>query len=299
LSSTGNSLTVSFHGVRGSTPSPGSATARYGGNTSCVEVRANSQILILDAGTGIRDFGPKLTAEFGSQSIEAILLISHTHWDHIQGLPFFGPAYSTENMIRVLAPKGGGETVKRALRNQMDAIHFPVPFEKLTGLSAVEELGSNDVALGTLRLRVAALNHPGGCAGFRIEANGRSIAYLPDHEPSENDWELVEFVQKVDLLILDTQYSETEYPGHRGWGHGCLANSVALAVNAGVRELALFHHDPSHDDDQIDRMVERGRQLAGTNALIVNAARENQTIALQHASAPYPPPSSRVATIAR
>jgi phosphoribosyl 1,2-cyclic phosphodiesterase len=285
-----DSLNVTFRGVRGSTPAPGGDTARYGGNTACVEIRAGDEILILDAGTGIRGLGLDLRKEFGIKPIEASLLISHTHWDHIQGLPFFVPAYSAENKIRVFAAKGGKETLKRALSNQMDPIHFPVGVERLAGLSAVEELASNDVLRGKFRVRVAALNHPGECAGFRIEASGASLAYLPDHESSETvDAELAKFVHNVDLLILDTQYTEAEYSHRRGWGHGCLSDSVALAMKAGVRELAFFHHDPSHDDDQIDRMVERGRELALSSTLIVSAARERQILTLQRAPVPLSP----------
>jgi phosphoribosyl 1,2-cyclic phosphodiesterase len=282
----GNSLSVVFHGVRGSTPSPGSNTARYGGNTSCVEVRSGDQILILDAGTGIRGLGEKLKAEFGTNPIKASLLISHTHWDHIQGLPFFLPAYSPTNSIRPFAARGDGQKVRRGLGNQMDAIHFPVGLEHLRGLSAIEEFVCADVTFGDFRIRIAALNHPGGCAGFRIDAGDRSIAYLPDHEPSASDRKLMEFAQDVDLLILDTQYNEAEYAAHRGWGHGCLAHSVEFGIGANARELAFFHHDPSHDDDQIDQMVERGRELASGTELIVSAASENREAILFESVAP-------------
>jgi phosphoribosyl 1,2-cyclic phosphodiesterase len=276
----GSSLSVVFHGVRGSTPSPGSSTARYGGNTSCVEIRTGDQILILDAGTGIRRLGEKLIAEFGTQPIKASLLITHTHWDHIQGLPFFAPVYSPNNSIRPFAAKGDRQKILRGIQNQMDAIHFPVGLEHLFGLSSVEEFICDDVTFGDFRIRIAALNHPGGCAGFRIDTNDGSVAYLPDHEPSASDRKLMEFSQDVDLLILDTQYDESEYETHRGWGHGCIANSVQFALGANARELALFHHDPSHGDDQIDRMVERGRELAAASGLIVNAACENRNVSL-------------------
>jgi phosphoribosyl 1,2-cyclic phosphodiesterase len=295
----GNSLSVVFHGVRGSMPSPGSATARYGGNTACVEIRTNDQILILDAGTGIRGLGQKLIAEFGSRPVKASLLISHTHWDHIQGLPFFAPAYSANNTVRLFAAKGDRQKVDRGLRNQMDAIHFPVGLDKLHGLRPVEEFAFDDIALGDFRIRVTALNHPAGCAGFRVDAAEGSVAYLPDHEPSDDDRKLMEFAQGVDVLILDTQYTESEYPAHRGWGHGCLNDSVNLAIAAGARELAFFHHDPSHDDDEIDRMIERGRELAGATGLIVNAASENQNAILFEGIAPKrPEPSPLVPAIA-
>jgi phosphoribosyl 1,2-cyclic phosphodiesterase len=294
-----NSLSIVFHGVRGSTPVPGNATARYGGNTSCVEIRTNDQILILDAGTGIRGLGEKLIAEFGTRPIKASLLISHTHWDHIQGLPFFGPAYSPNNSIRAFAARGDGQKVHRGIRNQMDAIHFPVGLEHLSGLRAVEEFVCDDVTFGDFRIRIAALNHPGGCAGFRIDATGGSVAYLPDHEPSASDRKLMEFAQGVDLLILDTQYTESEFAAHRGWGHGCLANSVQFAIGAGARELAFFHHDPSHDDDQIDQMIERGRELAGATGLIVNAAFENRTATLFEGVTPKcPTPSLLIPAVA-
>jgi phosphoribosyl 1,2-cyclic phosphodiesterase len=289
-------LRVTFHGVRGSTPSPGMTTARYGGNTSCVEVRAGDQILILDAGTGIRAFGSELIAEFGSKPIEATLLISHTHWDHIQGLPFFAPAYSPENRIHVMAAKGVGATIEHGLHNQMDPINFPVGLDQLRGLTKVEELASDDIALGAFTLGVTRLNHPGGCAGFRIEANGASLAYLPDHEPFAN-WgslpnsrsakartdALIEFIRGVDLLILDTQYTEVEYQQRRGWGHGCLPDSVSLAVHAGVRQLAFFHHDPGHSDDQIDAMVETAMKLAASTPLLVSGAVEGDKISFEGA----------------
>lgn len=294
-------ISVRCRGVRGSTPSPGLRTARYGGNTSCVELRAGAEILILDAGSGIRALGADLNAEFGTRPIEATLLISHTHWDHIQGFPFFTPAFAAKNRIRLLAPKGAGATLKRALSNQMDPIHFPVGLDQMTGFNGIEELRSDKVTLGAFAVDVTRLNHPGGCAGFRIEANGGSLAYLPDHEPYGNRYlcgersslakaqteALVQFVRGVDLLIVDSQYTDAEYAQHRGWGHGCLHHSVELAVNADVRQLLLFHHDPGHDDDQIDAMLEGARNLAGPAAsLLVMGASENELIELTPRQAP-------------
>ena len=292
-------LRVRFRGVRGSTPSPGSHTARYGGNTACVELRAGEEILILDAGSGIRQLGADLIGEFGDKrAIEATLLISHTHWDHIQGLPFFAPAFSSNNAIRVLGANGMRATIECALRNQMQPIHFPVGLEHMTGLTGIEELAAKGETIGTFVVTQIALNHPGGCAGFRIEAGGVAVAYLPDHEPFESlclpgrrraarleAEAVIDFVRGVDLLILDTQYTETEYPGRIGWGHGCLSDSVALAMNAGVQQLALFHHEPSHDDTEIEAMVERARYLARTSKLRVIAASEEQ--ALEFSSAKF------------
>jgi phosphoribosyl 1,2-cyclic phosphodiesterase len=280
---------VRFQGVRGSIPSPASQNLRFGGNTSCVELRTNEQLLILDAGTGIRNLGDDLMMEFGDRPINADLLISHTHWDHIQGLPFFGPAYLPQNRIRILAAHGRGDLVERALRNQMNPMNFPVGFEQMRGVTGVEELDSDDVDLGQFSIKVIALNHPGGCAGFRIATRGVAVGYLPDHEPYSAGNEtaraadprrkaLVDFVRELDLLILDTQYTDAEYVNRIGWGHGCLSESIALAAEAKVRRLILFHHDPSHNDDQLDRMVEAAQTLAAGSQLLVSAAAENEII---------------------
>ncbi|MDQ6765972.1 MAG: response regulator [Verrucomicrobiota bacterium] len=260
----------------------------YGGNTSCVEVRVADEILILDAGTGIRALGEDLTAEFAGRGIKAALLFSHTHWDHIQGLPFFAPAYSSDNRIQLLAANGSGERLAQALRNQTDAIHFPVGLEQMQGLLPVQELGSGKVSLGVFDVLTTELKHPGGCNGFRVTAGGASIAYLPDHEPFVETspagvaraQALSEFVRGVDLLILDTQYTEEEYPRRIGWGHGCLPHSVALALAAQVRELALFHLDPNRTDIQVREMVQSARQLARGSKLVVRAAAETEEIIL-------------------
>jgi phosphoribosyl 1,2-cyclic phosphodiesterase len=253
-------------------------------------VRSGDELLILDAGTGIRSLGDDLARLFGARPINANLLISHTHWDHIQGLPFFAPAYSPHNHIRVIAPNGCGAKLKRALKNQMRPMHFPVGLDQMQGLTGVDELASDHTHLGNFSISVIPLNHPGGCAGFRIGVNGTAIGYLPDHEPYQRDRSgmpgginprrkaLVDFVRDLDLLILDTQYTEVEYENRIGWGHGSLPESVALAVEAGVRRLALFHHDPSHDDNQIDQMVEAAQIQAGEVHLLVQGAAENETI---------------------
>jgi phosphoribosyl 1,2-cyclic phosphodiesterase len=284
-----STINVRFRGVRGSIPAPGIWTARYGGNTSCVELRAGNEILILDAGSGIRDLGDDLMREFGEQPIEATVLISHTHWDHIQGLPFFAPIYQGRNRIRLLAAKGSLSRLERAMRNQMRPIHFPVDLSAMHGLASMEQLSSDQVSLGSLAVSVTALNHPGGCAGFRIAARGRSIAYLPDHEPYQRSMKkdrlaceekLIEFARGADLLILDTQYTALEYPQRIGWGHGCLPDSVALALAAKVRRLLFFHHDPSHRDHQIDEMIMEARRIIGAAPLVVEAASESQPITL-------------------
>ncbi len=289
-------MTVRFWGVRGSIPSPEPENLRYGGNTSCVEVRAGRHIFILDAGSGIRRLGRELTGEFGDRPIDATLLISHTHWDHIQGLPFFQTAYSSSNRVRILGGHGTAATLRKAFKNQMASIHFPVPLSHLVGLEPVDELPSDNALLNGVRIRTVSLNHPGGCTGFRIEAGGASVAYLPDHEPYRSvaapakpgasaraeDFEtaLTDFVRECDLLILDSQYRRDEYPSRVGWGHGCLDDSVALAIRAQVGELVLFHHDPEHDDKMIDAMVADARRLTADSgsALKVRAACERERL---------------------
>ena len=225
--------------MRGSIPSPGKDTARYGGNTSCVELRCEDHRLILDAGSGIRALGNDLLQQSNGQPVQADLLISHTHWDHIQGFPFFAPAYAPGNRIRLLTVEGLTTDLEHALRGQMQSMHFPVSLNRMEGICKFEEIPRHAAQVGPYSIHSTALNHPGGCAGFRIETAYGSIAYLPDHEPfranadggsfETDEAGLIEFIRSVDLLILDTQYTEDEYVSRIGWGHGCLRDSVALA----------------------------------------------------------------------
>jgi phosphoribosyl 1,2-cyclic phosphodiesterase len=225
--------------------------------------------------------------EFGDQPIEADLLISHTHWDHIQGFPFFAPAYQPHNRIRIFEGGRGIPTIASALRGQMHSQHFPVSLDRMHGLIGIEQLKREPESIGPFFVRSTLLNHPGGCTGFRIETAYGSIAYIPDHEALQNEKSslkereaLIEFLHGVDLLILDTQYTDEEYRRHVGWGHGCLPDSVALAIDARAGRLAFFHHDPSHRDYQIDLMVEAGRKLNPFTDLDIFAAAEMETIYL-------------------
>lgn len=286
---TAGELTVRFRGVRGSIPSALPENMRYGGNTSCVEVRFEDQLIVLDAGSGIRLLGNELLENAQTNPIEATLLLSHTHWDHIQGLPFFTPGYSPKNRVTIFGAAGHGELLQRALVAQMTPLHFPVGFEQMRGIQPIRELNSDVTKFGNLLVRTTQLNHPGGCTGFRIESVAAHIAYLPDHEPYPTNGSeaghssrtaLIEFVRGVDLLILDTQYTSEEYANRVGWGHGCLRDSVELAIESGARRLILFHHDPSHDDRQIDRMVEVARATAAGTPLVIEAASEHEAFSL-------------------
>ena len=286
-------------GVRGSIPVPGPDTVRYGGNTACVEVRADGELIILDAGSGIRRLGLALKNEFGSRPIELTLLITHVHWDHIQGFPFFVPSYNEKNQIRVYGYDSAHAGLREILRSQMATPFFPVALYDLPGRIKFEQLKVMEFEIGKVKVRSKFVNHPGVCVGYRLFTSTGSVAYLPDNElydafklhsaaaqslrpeeirqkAKEDRADLVEFLRGSDVLILDTQYTDEEYQTHVGWGHGSLSGAVALALDAEVRKLVLFHHDPNHDDATVDAMVECARELAakGPRPLEVEGARE-------------------------
>jgi len=306
------STRIKFWGVRGSIPVPGPSTIGYGGNTTCVEIRTNGDIIILDAGSGIRELGLALEQEFGSAPINLTLLLTHTHWDHIQGLPFFLPAYKAKNSIRVLGYEGARAGLATILAAQMEVPFFPVSWKDLPGTIKIQELKKMEFSIGKVRVRSRFLNHPGVCAGYRLFTKEGSIAFLPDNEPFEplklklaardgihphraraqavvQRSKLVEFLKDTDVLILDAQYTDEKYQEHIGWGHGALSRVVSLALEARAKKLFLFHHDPAHDDHKIDEMLERARFLVVESGrrLEVEAAREGAEIWLSG------PPSSR------
>jgi len=306
------STRIKFWGVRGSIPVPGHTTIGYGGNTTCVEVRTNGDIIILDAGSGIRELGLALEREFGSAPINLTLLLTHTHWDHIQGLPFFLPAYKAKNTLRVLGYEGARAGLATILAAQMEVPFFPVSWKDLPGTIKIQELKRMKFSIGKVRVHSRFLNHPGICAGYRLFTKEGSIAFLPDNEPFEplkmklaardgihphkaraqavvQRSKLVEFLKDTDVLILDSQYTDEKYQEHIGWGHGALSRVVSLALEARAKKLFLFHHDPSHDDHKIDEMLERARFLVAESGrrLEVEAAREGAEIWLSG------PPSSR------
>ena len=279
---------IKFWGVRGSIPTPGRGTLRYGGNTSCVEVRCGDDIIILDAGTGLRALGRALMEEFRHRPLGLTLLLTHTHWDHIHGLPFFAPLYDPRCRVRILGCVGARASLLNALTGQMESTYFPVPFSKLPGNIEIEELKDFNLNIGSVCVRSHRANHPGLCVGYRLSWHGRLIAFFPDAEPRHggDDREMIEFVRDADVLILDSQYDSAEYRRHAGWGHGCVDDSVALALRAGVKQLCLFHHDPDHDDKRIDGLVKHARRLVAKRKgkLRVDAAREGMTIELPEKS---------------
>src|SRR5213596_3251428 len=297
---------IRLWGVRGSIPVPGKSTVRYGGNTSCVEVRADGEIIVLDAGSGIRLLGLALDKEFGSRSMKLTLLITHTHWDHIQGLPFFSPAYNPKNLIRILGYEGARAGLSTILASQMETPFFPVSLRQLPSHLAIEELKEMEFHIGTVNVQAKFANHPGICAGYRLFTSAGSIAYMPDNEPYEplklqvarkdgidgdearnfagaERAKMVEFFRDCEVAILDAQYTDEEYKKHIGWGHSSLSSVVELALDAIVKRLLLFHHDPSHDDDMIDRMIEQARELVRKSgkAMVIEGAREGAEVLLE------------------
>ena len=299
-----SSARLKFWGVRGSIPTPGPGTVRYGGNTSCVEVRAGGEIIILDAGTGLRSLGRELVAEFKDQPLNLTLLLSHTHWDHIQGLPFFQPIYQPRCRLRILGFEGARSGLVNVLSGQMESPYFPVPFAELPGNIEIVELKDMEFQVGSVRVQAAFANHPGICVGYRLFTDEGSVAFFPDNEPHcrhrgttpiaptkthssleyarAEEQKVVEFLRDVDVLILDTQYDSDEYTEHTGWGHGCVDDAVAVTLQAGAKQLFLFHHDPDHDDEKLDHLVARAREIvaAEKGSLQVDVAREGAVVEL-------------------
>jgi phosphoribosyl 1,2-cyclic phosphodiesterase/CheY-like chemotaxis protein len=298
---------LKFWGVRGSIPTPGPTTVQYGGNTTCVEVRAEGQIIILDAGTGLRLLGQQLVAEFNGQPLDLTLLLTHTHWDHIQGLPFFVPFYKQQNHLHILGYEGARHGLEVVLQGQMESPFFPVGLREVPANVLIEELKEMNFSIGPVRVQACFANHPGVCVGYRLFTADGSIAFFPDNEPHRETSpspaagapeaaatafarsekrKIVDFLRGTDVLIMDSQYDCEEYKHHVGWGHGCVNEVVALAIEAEVKRLFLFHHDPNHDDAKVGQMEAQARQLvaAKKSKLVIEAAREGTSFELAAAA---------------
>ncbi|MFO0555868.1 MAG: MBL fold metallo-hydrolase, partial [Polyangiaceae bacterium] len=274
-------------------------TARAGGNTSCLEVRCGADVLILDAGTGIRALGETL---LGGKVKRAHLFFSHLHWDHIQGLPFFGPGWVPGFELEVagaapdLAP---ALSLREALSMQMRPPHFPVRLDDMRATMRFRELGSGDRAAlpGGATVTARSLNHPGGVLGLRVDYAGRSLVYATDNEHPRDraeDPALVELARGADILVYDAMYTEDEYAGRRGaprvgWGHSTWEAGCAVAEAAGIGQLILFHHDPSRTDVDLDEL----ERLAAIRRPGTIAAREGYSLELESADAEEPTPPSR------
>ena len=258
-------MIITFYGVRGSIPSPGPATAKYGGNTPCVFVELdNGQSLILDSGTGIRNLGKRLK----HSSNDIIILLSHGHWDHIQGYPFFEPIYQPGRHIRVFTSKAEEHNQICALFEQIDGANYPLRASELpSSAECITENVEIVLAKEDINVRRTTINHPGGGYAYRVEEDGVSCVYVTDNElkppeksaTSYDQW--VEFCQSADLLIHDAQYLETDMPHKHGWGHSMVSQARQLAVDSGVTCLVMYHHDPDRTDAEVDFIQQENEQF--------------------------------------
>jgi phosphoribosyl 1,2-cyclic phosphodiesterase len=253
-------MNIKVWGCRGSLPAPGKSTVRYGGNTSCLEIRlTNNTLIIFDSGSGIRNLGRKLLEE--QNLIEIYLFLTHAHWDHISGFPFFVPAYSSKYRIHVRGGPRAKRSLKRYLKHQMKPPYFPVPFDVMNAEFDFTHGDPKRRVISSAEIIPIRLSHPNGGYGFKIIEYGRAFVFLTDneldfkHEGGLAKEEYINFCMDADLLIHDAQYTEEEYRATKGWGHTTFSSAIELSIKAGVKRFGLFHHDPEHTDDDIDGFV--------------------------------------------
>ncbi|HUN66210.1 MAG TPA: MBL fold metallo-hydrolase [Bacteroidota bacterium] len=271
-----------FWGTRGSISTPGKQTVRYGGNTPCVELRlSNQQLIILDAGTGLRNLGEKLLE--GGKSLKASILVSHPHWDHIQGFPFFKPAFISGNEFTIIGGETDRVSLQKMISDQMNKIYFPVQLNELKATLKFRKVGEEEFSLGDARIQTLYVNHPTFAIGYRITHRGKTVVYISDNEPFDRrvaqslrnvDKQIVDlylrstddpnkrvydFVRNADVLIHDATYTPEEYVDRVGWGHSHYLFTLNVAAQGKVKQLVLFHHDPSHNDEKIDDILKKCR----------------------------------------
>jgi phosphoribosyl 1,2-cyclic phosphodiesterase len=282
------SLRLQFWGTRGSIPTPGRDTVRYGGNTPCVELRTSEGwLIILDAGTGARELGRSLISRANGAPIAGDIFLTHAHWDHIQGIPFFGPIFQQGNHFTIWGAKALQTDIGRVVRDQMSPVVFPVAFEELDATIDFSEIAEECRQGNGYEVRAYQVRHPGGALGYRFTErhdDRKALVYISDNElglgakyDARAAWRdgLIEFVRDARVLIHDTMYTAEEYDHFRGWGHSTYDEAVELAMEAGVKQLVLYHHKPERSDDEVDRRVDECRAYVarcGAKVEIVAAA---------------------------
>lgn len=256
-------MLVKFWGVRGSTPTPQAENLRYGGNTSCVEVRVGEQIYIFDCGTGFRMLGQHLRNEFEDKPVSAHVFVSHFHWDHIQGMPFFRPLYESPNSQFSFHSSSRTRRLEQVLSDQMAAPYFPVNLDHMKAKRGFYDIENGCIPMGDgITMRTAWLNHPQGCMGFRLETKDGVLVYATDNEPGDPNFDKAvrKLAEGADILIYDAQYLPEDYAAkRRGWGHSHWREAVNVVMESGAKELILYHHDPEHVDSVIDKVVQDAR----------------------------------------
>jgi phosphoribosyl 1,2-cyclic phosphodiesterase len=287
------SFTVRFWGTRGSIPSPGASTVRYGGNTPCLELRtSDGWLIILDAGTGIRDLGRSLLERENGGPVAGDIFLTHAHWDHIQGIPFFAPLFRKGNRFTIWGSKSLQTSIDRVVRDQMSPVVFPVSFEELQARIDFQELAEERRTGNGYEVSAIAVRHPGGALGYRFSTGngvGGALVYVSDNELSTQaryddppEWrrKLVEFIRGASVLVHDTMYTTEEYASFVGWGHSTHEQAVELALDAEVGRLVLFHHRPERSDEEVDRCLESCRAMVARRGgrLEVVAAAEGLTL---------------------
>ena len=265
-----DNVVIAYWGVHGTLPTPGPAFTRYGGNTPCVSVEIGGEPLyIFDCGSGIKRLSDHVSTTFGTQRFSARIFISHTHWDHINTVPFFAPLYARGNQIEIFGPYQGDLTIERAIGAQMESVYFPVTMREFGARLVFRDLREETLDFGPVRVETMLLSHPGYCLGYRLTARGRRVCYITDNElylPSDKRYnsryveQLAEFVRGADVLITDTTYRDSEYLSKVDWGHSCVSQVASLAARAEVKRLHLFHHDIDQTDEVIDLKLKEARE---------------------------------------